>query len=81
MMINFGGFLFNKYPMLVSISIYVGLLRMMIKPLTSLIEIYVEWSPSKKDDSSWQRFKSKTMPFIIKGLDLLTSIKKPSVMK
>ena len=77
--VNLAGLLFNKAPWLVSLAMYMGLFRMMIKPITAGIEAYTSWTKDPSDDAKWAKIKKNILPMLMKALDLFTSIKKPSV--
>jgi hypothetical protein len=70
--------LLAKYPVIVTVLLAVGTLRLFFKPIMSGIEVAVSQSESKKDDEILGKVKSNVF---YRGLvwlvDLLGSIKLP----
>jgi hypothetical protein len=65
-------------PSVITILTIMGALRLALKPIMSLIEIYVKLSPSKKDDVIPEKImQSKAYKTLAYILDLVGSVKIP----
>lgn len=40
-----------KYPIIASILSIIGLIRLLVKPIMEIIKAYVQYTPTKEDDS------------------------------
>lgn len=68
--------LLGGHGLTVQIISFVGLLRLLIKPITEAVLAYVAWTPSEKDDSLVNKvIKSPTYTKIMFILDWIASIK------
>lgn len=68
----------EKYPVIASIFMVIGVLRAIFKPLTTVFEKYVEATPSEKDNAVYQKVvNSKVYGAIQWLLDYTASIKLP----
>ena len=69
----------SDYPWFGAIVMFMGMARVICKPLFSLIDTVVKTTPSKKDDSKWAEIKtSKYMRFFLYLMDYLASVKIPA---
>jgi hypothetical protein len=67
-----------KAPWMAQVLVYVGLLRILIKPIVAVLQAYVMWSPSLEDDSKLAAFmEGKLYKGICFILDWFASIKLP----
>ena len=70
--------LFGDSTLLIKAILLIGTLRTIIKPIVTLVNNYVESSPSKSDNVKWEKVKAskmyKAFAFI---LDWTASIKLP----
>lgn len=68
-----------KYPQLAAFFVVIGVLRVVVKPLMSIVKAAVEQTPSTKDDAAVAAFEQsklyKTLLFIIDWLFSLKPIK------
>jgi hypothetical protein len=65
-------------PAVLAIFTIVGSLRLAIKPIMSLIQIYVDTTPSKDDDGIPAKImENKIYKMVVSVIDWLTSIKLP----
>lgn len=70
--------LIDQFPVLSSLLVAIGVLRAIFKPLMTLLEKYVEATPSKKDDKWLLKVKeSKYYAGIVWLIDYFASIKMP----
>lgn len=67
-----------KYPMLTKIFIVIGVLRIIMKPLFSLLIKYVDIQPSlEKNEKVMRLLRSPAWKTIAYGIDMLLSVKLP----
>lgn len=71
--------LLSQYPAFGSVIFLIGLLRLVFKPLMSIVQNVVESTPSKKDDDVWSKVQAssafKALAWLI---DFFGSIKVPT---
>jgi hypothetical protein len=71
-----------KYPVLVTIMFWIGVLKFSFKPIMTVIEGIVAATPSATDDAKLKAFESGTVyRWLVWGLDWFTGIKTPSALK
>lgn len=69
----------KEYPWFTNLVIIMGTLRLIFKPMFSLINVVVEATPTEKDNKIWRRIQeSKQMRFIVWLVDYFASIKLPN---
>lgn len=69
----------TQYPKISIVISIVGLLRLLAKPIMTIIEAVVKWTPSTTDDEALAKFEAGPIwKWILWGLDWLGSIKLPS---
>lgn len=74
--------LVQKYPLVSSILVVIGVLRAIFKPLTTLLQKYVKATPSESDNKLLQKvLDSKVYDAIQWFLDYTASIKLPKKEK
>lgn len=72
----------GKYPVVASILVVIGTLRVLFKSIRIAAESFVAETPTKKDDAKLEEIKiSKVYIFIAKFFDLFASIKLPGAEK
>jgi hypothetical protein len=60
----------------IQVVFYIGMARLFIKPIMTIVDSYVLYTPSTKDDEFWAKFKeNKIVKAIIFCVDWLASIK------
>jgi hypothetical protein len=68
--------LVEKYPFIAGILSVLGLVRLLMKPIMTVIDTYVAWTPSESDNLFWKSFQDSK---IFKGfcfiIDWLFSVK------
>ena len=68
--------LVEKFPFIVPILSILGLVRLLMKPIMTVIDTYVAWTPSESDNKTWEGLKESK---IFKGfsfvIDWLFSVK------
>lgn len=68
--------LVEQYPWIGTIVIIVGSFRLIMKPIFTLIDKYVEATPSISDNEKWNIFKSsKTIQVLTWFVDYFASVK------
>lgn len=68
--------LFQNYPWFGNLVIFMGMARMICKPLFTLIDAVIVATPSKHDDQIWSDVKgSKAMSMFLWLIDYLASVK------
>jgi len=71
------GFLLNNPHMAVVLT-FISVSRLMFKPICSLIQTYVDATPSLEDNAKWEALKkSKALKAAVYLLDLFASVKIP----
>ena len=67
-----------KYPLIAGVVMVIGVFRAIFKPLMTLVEAYVQSTPSTKDDEAVASFKTgKIYAALVWLVDYTTSIKLP----
>lgn len=68
----------EKYPAVIAVVSVIGVLRVIFKPIMSVIEAYIAYTPDKGDDAKLEEVKSskvyKAVAFV---LDWFASVKLP----
>lgn len=71
-----------SYPLLAKVLIFIGGMRVVFKPLVSLLQAIVSITPSQSDDSFVAKvMESKAYKWLSFALDYSSSIKLPQVPK
>ena len=70
--------LIKEYPWFANLVMIIGTLRVVMKPLFSLIDAVTAATPNKQDDAAWKGVKeSKAMSLFIWLIDYVASVKVP----
>ena len=70
--------LLKEYPWFANLVVIMGSLRVIFKPLFSLIDAVIAATPNKDDDKAWLQFKqSKAASLLIWLIDYIASVKIP----
>lgn len=68
--------LVEQYPWLGGLAMLMGSLRLIMKPLFTVIDKYVESTPETSDNEKWESFKSsKTVKYLAWFMDYIASVK------
>ena len=74
--------LIKEYPWFANLVMIIGTLRVVMKPLFSLIDAITTATPTKEDDAAWKGVKeSKAMGLFIWLIDYVASVKVPKKTK
>ena len=69
----------GKYPVMASILFIIGLLRLVFKPLVSIAQAYVAYTPKLEDDAALNKFmEGRIYKAIVWFVDFFGSIKLPA---
>lgn len=72
--------LITKYPVLASVLLVIGSLRLLLKPIMLAIEWYTKQTPNPNDDVAVLKFEAGPIYKVLSiGLDVIGSIKLPSL--
>lgn len=70
--------LLKEYPWFANLVVIMGSLRVIFKPLFSLIDAVIAATPNQDDDKAWLAFKqSKAASLLIWLIDYIASVKIP----
>jgi uncharacterized membrane protein required for colicin V production len=72
----------GKYPLFATVVVIIGFLRMIMKPVMTILQAYVKLTPYDSDDKWLESFEqSKSYKLVVYLMDWVLSVKMPEKSK